>query len=259
MTAVVPLWAREPASKSEREAQVLLVVFAQSLRDDVPLSAGRFGIPDKRSAELVDVREHERASAPEWFDGWRSGALRSIAEDDLGSALSDLDAADRCFTLEASLTEPPDLGYLQATWAVARWLVARGATVVLDVHAGRYLRGASLPEPDASFDVRRELNLIFETEPSEPGGGHILHTRGLRKFARPDVVSVCDPKDVELFADIVWQLADGMAQGFLPALPRHGVDVDEDTTLYLVEDEQGAYAELLGLNNDARVLSFEEP
>jgi hypothetical protein len=251
---VTPLWTREPEAGSNRDANVFLVCFGANIREDVPLAASRFGIPDRRSAELVDVREHDRASAPEWFDGWRSGALRAVAELQLGPALSELDAADRCFTLEVSLPEPSDLGYLQAAWALARWLVARGATIVLDVHAGRYLRGASMAAPDAEFDVQREVSLILEADSDEPEAEQILHTRGLRKFGRPDIVSRCDPSDAEMFGAIIWELADGMAHGFLPQLPRHGVDLDEDTTLYLVEDSDGEYEELLGLNNDARLL-----
>lgn len=254
MPPSVPLWPREHSTQSDREAHVFLVCFAADLRDDVPLSASRFGIPDRRSLEAFDVREHDRATTPEWFDGWRSDALRTVAESDLGPALSDLDAADRCITLEATLAEPGDLGYLQAAWGLARWLVERGATVVLDAHAGRYSRGTSLPPADSEFDVRREVSLIFETEPDEGAPGHILHTRGLRKFGRPDIVTLCKPAEVQVLSEILWELADGMAQGFLPALPRQGVDVDDETTLYLVEDPDREYEELLGLNNDARLL-----
>lgn len=256
MTGVVPLWTRDPEAGSDRVAHVLLVCFASSLRDDVALSASRFGIPDKRSVELFEVREHVHSADPAWFDGWRSDALRSIAESDLGEALAELDAADRCVTLEVSLPEPADLGYLQAAWGLARWLVERGASVVLDVHAGRYLRGASLAAADADFEVRRELSVILESEPNEPGSGHILHTRGLRKFGRPDLVTLCDPEDAEAIAGLFWEIAEGMARGFLPALPRHGLDVDDETTFYLVEDRDHAFAELLGLNNDARVLEI---
>lgn len=254
MRTSVPLWPRDLSTRSEREAHVFLVCFGVSFSNDVPLSANRFGIPDKRSAAAYDVREHDRAANAAWFDGWRSGALRMVAESDLGTSLADLDAAEHCFTLEGVFVEPTDLGYLQAAWGLARWLVARGATVVLDAHAGRFVSGASLPPSEAELDVRREVNLIFETEPHQAAGGHILHTRGLRKFGRPDIVTICDEDEVEALSGIIWELADGMARGFLPELPRHGVDVDEETALYLVEDVDREYEELLALDNDARLL-----
>jgi hypothetical protein len=259
MTDSIPLWTRDSALDSEREAHVMLVCFAAGpLRDDVPFVASQFGAPSPESVAQVELRQHLRESAPEWFDGWRSGACRTIAEHQLEAALPELDAADRCTTIELCLPEPPDLGYLQTAWALARWLVARGAAIVLDVHAARYLQGSELPPPDAELEIEREVSLIFESDPTEPGGGHVLHTRGMKKLARPDIVAVCDPDDEELFADVLWQLADGMARGFLPELPRQGVDLDEETTLYLVQDAGDELAEKLGLNNDARLLVDED-
>jgi hypothetical protein len=44
----------------------------------------------------------------------------------------------------------------------------------------------------------------------------------------------------------------------MPELPRHGVDLEDDVSLYLVEDKAERYATQLGLNNDARVLVDED-
>lgn len=254
MTAFAPVWVRESATSSDRCAEILLVCFAAGdLREDVKLQVDRFGVPTKDSIQQVDVRQHLRSDNPEWFDNWRTDACHRIAMTDLGDRIADLDAADRCFTLSTTVSEPTDLAYLQATWAIARWLVARGATVVLDAYGMRYIAGAELPPP-GEFDVQNEVSMIFETDADEGAGGHVLHTRGMRKFGRPDVVTIVQPDEREMFAEILWQLAGGMAQGFLPALPKHGVDLDEATTLYLVADEGDRYASKLGLNNDARVL-----
>ncbi|MBS2013960.1 MAG: hypothetical protein JST00_13810 [Deltaproteobacteria bacterium] len=76
----------------------------------------------------------------------------------------------------------------------------------------------------------------------------------MRTFSRAGRFRPSQPEERELFAEVLWQLASGMAHGFLPALPRHGVDLDEATTFYLVADEGGRFASKLGLDNDARVL-----
>lgn len=80
----------------------------------------------------------------------------------------------------------------------------------------------------------------------------------MRKFARPDLVAAVTPADAPLIADVFLQIADGMAQGFMPALPRHGIDLAEHLTLYLTPPPpDDAIATRLGLNNDALLLVTE--
>ena len=255
---LVPTWKREHPAAVGRDAHVLFVCFATGqLRDNVKLQVNRFGISCVESFHAVETREHLRESNREWFDNWRSGPVRNIATQDLRGDLAALDAADRCFTFEVTVADPPDLAHLQSIWALTRWFSARGATTVLDAHAMRWLGPHEVADPSEPFDAKREISLIFETDPTEPNGGHVLHTRGLRKFGRPDIVAVCSPDDVELIAEVIWQLASGMALGFMPALPQHGVDISETVSWYLVADSGDAFAKRLGLNNDARVLVDE--
>lgn len=257
MTAI-PLWTREAAAPCERVAHALFVVFANGpLANDVPLSMAKYGVPGRDHLAHVAVSEHAGEGSQEWVDGWRTGPLREVAAQDLGAAAAALDAADRCFTVDAKVQDPEDLGYLQTAWALVRWLAERGATVILDAHVGRFLTPGRIAAVDAEFDVRREAQIVFESEATEPGGGHVIHTRGMHKWGRPDVVAVCSPDDAEAVAEVIWEIADGMAAGFMPGSPRQGVDVSDALTLYLDQDTRGYEAEL-GLNNDARVLVQED-
>ena len=246
----------EPAAA--RAPHVMLAAFsAGPLSENVPLSLSKFGVP---SADLVgglDVRTIARTANPGWFDGWRSGSLRAIASDDLGPvALAALDAADHVHVVQAAPEAAADLGYLQAAWGVARHFVARGAAVVLDVHAMTFHRGETLAPAGSALDVTRELRIVFETDSTRDDGAHALHTRGLKKFGAPDLVALCTPADARLVSDVVAQLADAVARGGALALPRHGVDLDAGATWYAVDDEHGL-ADILGLNNAARVLVDE--
>jgi len=251
---LVPIWNHD-AVTVERDANVLFVCFVNGpLRDDVKLQVDRFGVSSVASFRAVDVREHARETNVEWFENWRSGALRAVASDWLRGDLSALDAADRCFTFNVTVRDPADLAYLQSIWAICRWFFARGASVVLDVHTGRSFAPTDVPEPAAAFDVKREVNVVYETDATEPHGGHVIHTRGMKKFGRPDVVAVCSSDDAPFVGEVIWQLAGAMSLGFLPGLPRHGVDVSKDETWYLVADEGDAFANRLSLNNDARLL-----
>jgi hypothetical protein len=114
-------------------------------------------------------------------------------------------------------------------------------------------RGDALTAPDAALDVSRELRIVFETDSTRQDGAHALHTRGLKKFGAPDLVALCSPGDARLVSDVIAQLADALARGGDLALPRHGVDLDAGTTWYAVDDDFGL-ADILGLNNAARVL-----
>jgi hypothetical protein len=237
-----------------RAPHVMLIVFGVGpLADDVPLSLSTFGLPSADHVALLDVRTIGRAADPAWFDGWRGGALRTIASGDLGDGLAALDAADHAHVIAAEPEAPADLGSLQAAWGMARALAARGADVVLDVHAMTFRVGNRLPPAGAGLGVARELRVVFESDSTRQDGAHALHTRGMRKFGAPDLVALCSPPDAQLVASVIEQLADVVARGGELALPRHGVDLDERTSWYAVADEHGL-ADLLGLDNDARVL-----
>lgn len=248
-------WAVPPASP--RMPHAMLAVFSTGpLAPDaaLPLARGTYGIASAADAEALDVRVIPRAAGAAWFDGWRDGALRSIAAPDLGDdGLAALDAADHVHLLTAEPRGPADLGYLQAMWGVARWLVARGATTVLDVHAHTFVRGAALPPPDAPFDPRREVRIVFETSSDRTDGAHALHTRGLRKLGAPELVALCGKADVSLVADVISQLVATIASGVDLGAPRHGVELSPTTTWYVVDDRDDL-ANLLQLNNAARVL-----
>ncbi len=232
----------------------MLVCFGVGALDDsVPLSLTRFGVPSASHVGALDARTIVRAKDPAWFDGWRTGSLRNIATTDLGGDLAALDAADHVHIVQASPEAPTDLGYLQAAWGMARHMVARGATVVLDAHAMTFRAGDALGPADAPLDVAREVRIVFETDSTRSDGAHALHTRGLRKFGAPDLVALCTPPDVRLVGDVVGKLADQVARGLDLELPRHGIDLDAAHSWYAIADEHGL-AELLGLNNAARVL-----
>lgn len=248
-----PLWTFS-TSPAPRAPHVMLVAFGRgALADDVPLSLSRFGVPSGEHAAALEVRTIARGDDPGWFDAWRSGSLRTIATADLGGQLADLDAADHAHVVLAAPAAPADLGYLQSAWGMARYLVARGAAVVLDVHAMVFHAGAALPPADAALDVRRELRVVFEADATRPDGAHALHTRGMRKFGGPELVALCRASDAALVGDVVSQLADTVARGGELTLPRHGIALDAATTWYAVADEHGL-ADLLQLNNAARVL-----
>jgi hypothetical protein len=239
-----PAWTFTTPPATPRRPEVLLLAFSTG-----PLA----GAGAEDAPPGIDVRTIEARQDPAWFAGWRSGSLRAIAEGDLRGALGPLDAADHVHLVSAAPVAPGDLGYLRDAWAAARGLVARGATIVLDVHAMTYRAAAEVPAEGAGFDARREIRIIFETSTDRPDGAHALHTRGLRKLGAPDLVALCTDADVELVGAVITQIAVAVAGGAELAPRDHAVDLDEHTTWHLVGDDHGLDG-LLQLNNAARVL-----
>lgn len=251
-------WTFATPPAATRRASVMLVVFSTgplASAEAIPFSLAAFGIPPACATllEVFEAQTVERARDPRWFDGFRSGSLRGIAERDLGGATAQLDAADHAHVVRAEIEAPADLGYLQVAWAYARYLVARGGRCVLDMMAIRWIAGEALPPPDAALDVGREVQIIYETDSTRPDHAHALHTRGMRKFGTPDLVALCADADADLVSQVIAQLAAAIARGSDIGKPRHAVEVSGGTTWYLVDDEHGL-AGLLNLNNEARVL-----
>lgn len=253
MTA--PHWTRSGRGAGRR-ADVVLIAFHTGPLRDVPLSEAGFGLPGRDAVDRLDVRYHG-AEALGWLDGFRRGALRTIATQDLGD-LAILDAADGCVTVRADVSDPQDLVFLQAAWGVTRWLCARGAKVVLDARATRFWTsaGALAVAPDAPFDVRRELTVVAQTSATPGLGGHVLHTRGAVKVGCPDLVTVVATDDRSAATEALWDIAATLADGWVPATGegfRAGV-----IPLFLIPAPPGSFVEALHLENDAMLVVGED-
>jgi hypothetical protein len=252
----IPLWTRPNHRATQADAAVLLVTFSEApLADGVPFSKGRFGVPTEAAASSLDVRTYTRDDDPEWFDGWRTGAIASIA----ASQLTDggrLQSARYCHSVTTRVTDPPDHGHVQVAWAAARWLVERGCFAVLDAHAGRWHDGARVAAlaPDRPFDLGAEVTMVFETDRT-PGFGHAIHTRGMAKFARPDVMAAAEPDTADMLAQVVHHLAQALADGETLA-PGQAVDVDGQHEFSLERYRPGANAPEVHLNNEGYLLTL---
>lgn len=185
--APIAPWPRPRFVAGGGAADFLLFCFSPEPLSELPMSALRFGLPGQAAMEGVEVVALPRSADPAWFDAFRGGSLRNVALSQLGE-LGALDAAGHVHVVKVSKADPPDLTHLQAGWAVAKWLVARGATVVLDALAQRFWKGEDLAGWEATrpFALSIDVNVIVEAEPDAPVA--TVHTRGLGKVGRPDLI-----------------------------------------------------------------------
>lgn len=170
-------------------------------------------VPANAPVAALELRIHRYADSPDWIDGWRTDALRTIAARELGD-LDRLDAASCCFSITVEVDDPADLTHLQLAWAVATLLAGKGCCAILDVYAGNWLSGPAVAalSPDRPFTIQEEVSLTAETEVS-PGFGHAIHTRGMAKFGRPDLIAGVPADRIEETAQILNHLARMLAEG----------------------------------------------
>ena len=80
MSTSIPSWPRPAFQPGGAPNAFQLFCFSTGpLKADVPMSAGRFGLPSPEAMQQVEVRELTREMDAAWFDGFRSGSLRAIA------------------------------------------------------------------------------------------------------------------------------------------------------------------------------------
>jgi hypothetical protein len=218
----VSAWPRPAFLPSDQPTEIFFVAFGKAPLRELPLSRSLFGLPDVQLVEKLDVREHQRALSREWFENWWGGAFGKIAQQDLGEQLPLLTESDLCHTLSFDLPDQPDLSPQQTIWGLVRWLCARGVHVVLDVHAMRFRTRAEVEALSfAGADLERDVKLVFETDPTQ-GPLHLMHTRGLCKFARPELMGYIEPGDVDAMARLLNQGAEALMNGAAPQQLRFG-------------------------------------
>ncbi len=207
--ATTPLWDRDQYTPGGGAARVRLFCFARRpLRDDPPLVAETYGIPSAEAIRDADVRTVAWGDDPTWFDAWRGGPLRAVAAHQIGLDHLALDEATYCHSIDIARDDPRDLGYLQGAWGIAQCLVDRGVTTILDLAAARWHRARDVRAWPAgrAFDVDREIWIVAD--------GPLVHTRGLSKFGRPDLlVPDVEPAARDRAAMVLRSLATALAKG----------------------------------------------
>lgn len=242
----VRIWERPHFENCGGRAQAFLICFAEhEPSGNVPFSVERFGAPCVEAVEHADVRRYLRADDPEWFKGWwRDGILAHSARA-LGATANALRRSCVATTIRIDVEDPQDLGHLQAAWSLVRWCAAEGAAVMLDVLAMRYADATdAAPAIAAEFSIEREIQLFLETEP-DPDGWHLLNTRGMAKFARPDLLAWIDPAREERAAEAVRRAAKLLAEGLPPSKVR--LPLPSGDGVRLVRCDDASLVESLGV------------
>jgi hypothetical protein len=128
------------------------------------------------------------------FAAFLAGHLGILLDKDQPEVAAAVRAAPSCIRLLATVADPADLVYLRDTLGLVTSLLfdAGRGVAVLDALALRWLTPAEwkseLWEPDAPQSTHHTTILVDEEEPERGKPRSVwVHTRGLRKFGRPDI------------------------------------------------------------------------
>jgi len=102
--------------------------------------------------------------------------------------LARIEQAPECLVIQGEVVDPPNLNYLRDCVGVVTFFMEHGGMAVEDVQQLKFMEAAEWRrdffEPEQP-KVHRHVFIMYSDETA--GVGRWFHTRGLRKFGRPDL------------------------------------------------------------------------
>lgn len=195
-------WSRPYYRAGGGDAFVLYTVFGDFAQ---PLSLRgtahcRFnGLPDG-----VKLVAYTRADHDKFIEACYGGWLRKSLKAEQPDLFAAVEHAPMCLILRGTVADPPTLSYLRDVVGVVTALLDKGAVAVLDSQAFAWFAPQQWRErisaPEAPVPTHHVTVLLSQGH----DGTHVwLHTRGMRKFGRPDLsVRGVTPKHQDAYIEL---------------------------------------------------------
>jgi tryptophan synthase alpha chain len=182
----VPLtsWPRPAFQPTGNKALIWYQIYGH-FPDSVDISRGKYrcaGVPDGIALEHYYRVDHEPVVTAFLKQPFFATALRR----ELPGLAIGVESAPELTVIRGEVPEAPNLDYLRDVVGLVTWFLDNGGLAVLDPQTlqwyGRDKWRSELFEPNAP-NTRQHVVILV----SEDKDGLWLHTRGMRKFARPDL------------------------------------------------------------------------
>lgn len=240
MSETVATWPRRHYEPGGGDPLLFYVVYGE-INVSTPLSPSKYrsrGVPDG-----IDLMTYDPDGHPEVAGSFRQGYAWDEFEKVDPSAASQVAECERCMVLRGTPRDDSSLNYLRDCVGLLTYLLDGGGVAIYDPQIFRWWQPGSwrrdVFQPAAPVPGSHVVILVSQEEdPSRKW----FHTRGLRKFGRPDI-SVHDvPAGFEEgVIDLCNRLIDIQARGAvipegqqinIPSLPegavmRHRGDLDD--------------------------------
>lgn len=201
------------------DALLLYFIFGDFPRElKLPLARhGSRGLPAG-----VQLYRHPHAALREWAGYPLSGALGEILREDDPATVARAELAAEVLSVRGTVADPSSLDYLDDTMGVIAGLLDLGGSAVVDPQTLSLHSAAAWRERFAGKAGRAARGHVLILANAEADGTQWVHTRGMRKLARPDLsvrgvppgaaeaAGIFCHKLVDLLADGLW-IEDGQA------------------------------------------------
>lgn len=181
-----PLWPRPQWSAGDQEAVVLWFVFGD-FDVELPVDGATYrtrGVP--RGIEFARYRNADLAAWPGYP---LQGSLGRLLGEEEPARVEQARRARECLVLRGALPDPADLDYLRDCVGLITALNDLGGIAVVDPQMLSIFDAETWRRryfADAAFSVREHVLILCSEDAAHAGRLHV-HTRGMRKFARPDL------------------------------------------------------------------------
>lgn len=177
-------WERLHHEPTEADALLFFVVYGD-IDFDLPVSRSRYhfaGIP-----EGIEVMRYSRDRHGDYLAGFEAGhAWDELVAADPGLA-DRVRAARTCVIMHGAVRDPGSLDYLRDTLGFLAYCLDHGGVAIYDLQTFTWWRPEEwrtrIFEPGAG-NLAGQVVILESPESADTTW---LHTRGLRKFARPDL------------------------------------------------------------------------
>lgn len=204
-------WTRPHWSRDDAKAMLLYFVFG-AFPDPLKLDLSRDG--GAGPPEGVEVRRVPKAMLAHWDGHPLRGSLGDLLREDDPAALEAARKAPECLMLRGELPDADSLAYLRDTVGVVAASLDAGGVAVVDPQILQILTAEEWRERhagEAPAPIREHVLVLCH---DAAGGSAWIKTRGMRKFARPDISIRHVPRDdVQRAGAVAGQLVELEARG----------------------------------------------
>lgn len=177
-------WSRPYYTSGGGDAFLFYVVYGP-IPQDFSISGSRYRCDDIPE-ELV-ISSYGPASDPEVVESFRSGYLWDQFQQENMEAANDVAKQSTCLIIQGTMPDPPDLNYLRNVVGFIAWTLDVGGVGIFDPQMFKWWTPSDwrtwLFEPASAVPTHHVMILFSEEE----DGTEWFHTRGMRKFGRPDL------------------------------------------------------------------------
>jgi hypothetical protein len=204
-------WSRPHWSRDEARAMLLYFVFGEfAAEPKLDLTAhGSHGLP--QGVEILRIPKDRLA---QWDGHPLRGALGGILRDGNPDAFDAARKAPECLMLRGELADADSLAYLRDTLGVVTALLEAGGVAVVDPQILEMFSAddwRARYKDDAIATPRSHVLVLCQ---DDTGDTAWIKTRGMRKFARPDIsIRRVPQSEVQRAGAVAARLADLQARG----------------------------------------------